>query len=149
MSTINLSREVSIHQVIKPSAGVAGAADISGSTVDMSRYQSALFVVSFGAIAATAVTSVKVQQGDKSDASDMSDLLGTGVTVANDDDDKIKFIDVIRPMKRYIRIVVDRATANAVVAAAVVILSGPRQKSTEHGVGIAGELHISPAEGTA
>ena len=146
--TANLSKQISIQQVITPVAGVAGTSDISGASVDMSLYQSVLFEVVFGVIAATAVTSIKVQQRDTSTGT-WADLEGTGITVANTDDGKIFFIDVVRPMERFVRVVVARATANAAVASASALAYEPRQQATAHGATVSGEIHFSPVEGTA
>ena len=138
-----------ISTAITPTAGVAGTTDINGSTLDMQGFESVQMLVRMGAITSGAVTSIKTQQGDQSDASDMSDLSGTGVTIADTDDDETFYIDLIRPEKRYVRLVVDRETQNAVVAAANYIQYGARKQPTAHGAGVTGETHVSPREGTA
>ena len=78
-----------------------------------------------------------------------ADLEGTAQTIADDDDDETFYIDLYRPRERYVRVVVDRATQNAVVASAEYIQYGPRKKPITHGTGVSGETHASPAEGTA
>jgi len=146
---MNLGKNTKITRVIDATA--AGTSDINGSTIDMQGFEGVLFTVGFDTITASAVTSIKVQQGDESDASDMSDLEGTGVTVADTDDTSVAWIDLFRPAKRYVRVVVDRGTQNAVVDFGLAQQYGPRKMPTTHDATtvLGGEFHASPAEGTA
>lgn len=146
---LNLSKEVKVSQAITPTNGAAGTSDINGATLDMSGFEGVLMIVTMGAITANAVTSIKAQQGAASDLSDAADLLGTAQTIADDDDEQVFYIDLYRPAERYVRVVVDRATQNAVVASAEYIQYGARKEPTTHGSGVSGETHVSPAEGTA
>jgi len=146
---VNLSKETKISQVITPTAGAAGTSDINSSIIDMSGFEGVLFAVTFGAITGGAVTSIKVQQGAASDMSDAADLEGSAQTIADTDDEKVFYVDVARPLERYVRLVVDRGTANAVVSSAIAVQYSPRNQPTSHGSGVSGETHVSPAEGTA
>lgn len=144
-----LAEQVRVSQAITPTAGVAGITDINGTVLDMSGFDEVLMKVTFGAITATAVTSIKAQQGQQSGGGDMADLAGTSIAVADSDDDKIKVIRLIRPQERYVRVVVDRGTANAVVASAEYIQLGARKQPVTDDANVASETHHSPAEGTA
>lgn len=146
---MQLSKNDKITQVITPTAGAAGTTDINGTTIDMQGFERVLFILTMGAIVSGAVTSIKAQQGAASDMSDAADLAGTKVTIADDDDEEVFYVEVDKPRERYVRLVVDRATQNATVAAAVAIQSGARKAPTSHGTGVSGETHVSPAEGTA
>ena len=146
---MNLSKNVKVSSAITPTAGAAGTTDINGSTLDMQDYEGVLMVVRFGAITANAVTSIKAQQGAQSDLSDAADLAGTGQTIADTDDEKTFYIDLYKPAERYVRLVVDRGTQNAVVASAEYFQYEPRKVPTSHGANVSGETHVSPAEGTA
>ena len=77
-----------------------GSADRNGAIYDTKGYESVLMVVKFGDIAAGAVTSIKAQSGAASDMSDAADLLGTGISVAADDDNQIFIIDLVKPRER-------------------------------------------------
>jgi predicted ribosome-associated RNA-binding protein Tma20 len=110
---MNLFKEVKVTRVLD--AAAAGTTDQESAVLDMQGFESVAFLVAFGEITASAVTSVKVQQGAASDGSDMADLAGTGVTVADDDDDQCVLVEVHRPQERYVRVVVDRGTQNAVI----------------------------------
>ncbi len=148
---MNLGKQVKISTAVTPAAGVAGATDINGATLDMNGYEGVLMVCRFGVITSDAVTSVKAQQGAESNLSDAADLEGTGITVADDDDNQLFVIDLYRPTEQYVRLVVDRATQNAVVAEAHYVQYGPRKKPVTNTVAdlVTYELHVSPDEGTA
>lgn len=146
---MNLTKNNKISQAITPTAGAAGTSDINGATLDHQGFEGVTVIVTFGAITAGAVTSIKYQTGDQSDLSDAADLLGTGQAVADDDDEKVFYIDIYKPLERYGRVVVDRATQNAVVASAEYVQYGARKVPVTHGTGVSGERHVSPAEGTA
>lgn len=150
MLTKELINELKITQAITPTAGAAGTTDINGATLDMAGFEGVLMVVTMGAITGSAVTSIKAQQGAASNLSDAADLLGSSQTIADTDDDKVFYINLHRPAERYVRLVVDRGTQNAVVASAEYFQYGAKTLPVaSHGTGVAGEQHVSPAEGTA
>ena len=134
-----------ITQVVAPTAGTAETTDITSSSVDMSKYEEVVFVCTLGAITSGAVTSLKVQQS--ADDSSFADLEGTGMTIADSDDNTTIATDLIRPTDRYVRVVIDRATQNAVVQDVVAFQCRPRTKAVTQT--ITTETHKSPAEGTA
>ena len=146
---MNLSKNTKLTRV--SNAVAAGTTDVESAVIDMQNFEGVQFVVAFGTITAGAVTSIKVQQGAQSDLSDAADLAGTGVAVADDDDNKIFYLDVYRPRERYVRLVVDRGTQNAVVDGIFAQQYSPRKKPTTHDTTTVGggETHASPAEGTA
>ena len=141
-------KDMKISQAITVTNGAAGTSDINGATLDMSGFEGVLIAVQMGAIVSGAVTTIKAQQGDESDGSGMSDLLGTSQTVADDDDEKTFYIDLKKPTKRYVRLVVPRATQNATLTATY-LQYGASKQPTSHGSNVSGETHIGPAEGTA
>jgi len=110
---MNLSKNVKITRV--SNAVAAGTTEIDGAVIDMQGFEGVQFAVSFGTITSGAVTSIKLQHGDAANLSDAADLAGTAMTVADTDDNKMFVIDCYRPLKRYVRCVVLRATQNAVV----------------------------------
>jgi hypothetical protein len=101
---------------ITPTAGAAGTTAINGSIIDTKGAQGVLFLTRFGAITAGAATSIKLQHGDAANLSDAADVAGSNQTVADTDDGKLFVTDYRKPQKRYVRLVVSRATQNAVVA---------------------------------
>lgn len=147
---MNLGKNVKVSTAITPTNGAAGTTDINGTTLDMSGYEGVLMIAYMGAITSGAVTNVHAEQGAESDLSDAADLAGTGITVAADDDEQIFIIDLYRPTDRYVRLVCDRGTQNAVVAGAVYVQYNARKPPVTQNVtdAVTYELHVSPAEGT-
>jgi hypothetical protein len=147
---MQLSRETKITPAILPSEGVAGTADITAAIIDMAYFDGLLIEVVVGEVTAGAVTSIKAQQGEDSALADAADLLGSGQAIADTDDDKTFYIDIFRPQDRYLRLYVDRGTQNAVIASATYYqYSGKANAPRGNASGVSGEVHVSPAEGTA
>lgn len=143
------SEEWEIHPAVTITAGAAGATAVNGAILDMLGYSDLVVVAQTGAIVSGAVTSMKLQQGAAANLSDAADLAGTGITIADDDDDKAKYLDVKwdATFERYVRVVISRATQNATVSA--VYYRRKRTLPGSHAATVAGERHTSPAEGTA
>lgn len=145
---LNLSKSCKISKAISVTAGAAGSTDIEGTIIDMQGFESICFIITLGAITSGAVTSAKVQQDDANAAGGMADLAGTSITIADDDDEEVIYLDVIKPSKRYVRLYIDRATQNAAMTANAVQYGALKEPVT-HGTGVSGETTIEPAEGTA
>lgn len=145
---MNLSKDVVIRTALDHAEG---SADRNGAVFDMSGYEGVLMVCKFGDIAAGAVTEIKAQQGAESDLSDAADLEGTGISVADDDDNQIFIIDLYRPQERYVRLVVDKDASNNTEEMAFYIGYGARNKPVTQTLAneVTYELHVSPDEGTA
>ena len=149
----HLTNKVKTFRAHAPVA--AGATDITDSLViDMANYEGVRFIVGFGAIVSGAATSIKVQQAlaKTSDTALTSgaDLLGSAITVADTDDNKLVISDIIRPRERYVQVHVLRATQNATVDLIVAELYGARKLPITQDTTVASaETHASPAEGTA
>jgi hypothetical protein len=148
---MNLSKQVKISR--HANAAAAATTDVEPSSgVDMQGFEGVLFLVPFGAITGSAVTSIKAQQSDDNGVADgWSDIADSGVDVADDDDNQIAYVDVYKPLKRYVRCVVDRGTQNAVVDGIVALQYEPRAKPVTHDATtvVGGALVVSPDEGTA
>ena len=131
-------------------AKAAGTSDQNSSAVDMRNFEGVLFVALFGTLTANQVTSIKAQQS-AAKSSGFSDLKGTKVgPLADDDDNQALILDVKNPRGRYVRCVVDRGAANAVIDGMIAIQYGPRKAPSKHDSTVAfAEAHASPAEGAA
>lgn len=130
--------------------GSAATTDLTSEAVDTAGFEGARFICGFGTITSTAVTSTKVQQCDSS-AGSYADLEGTSQSVADDDDNQVTITEIFRPRERYLKHVVDRGTANAVVDFLIVELYGAIEQPTTDDTAtvVSREIHNSPAEGTA
>lgn len=146
---MNLSKDIKITRVM--SAIVVGTTSQNGSILDMSGYDGVMFIATFGALTATQVTSLKAQQGALVAGGDMADLAGTNVgPLADADSNKCLVLDIYRPQKRYVRPVVVRGTANAVIDGVLAVQYAGMVKPTVHDVTVAAtEFHASPVEGIA
>ena len=144
-----LIEDVKISSAVTPTAGAAGTDDINGTTLDMSGFEGVLVVVRMGTITSGAVTSIKMQQDTDSAMGTAADLTGTSQTIADTDDEKTYYIDLHNPEERYVRLVVDRGTQNAVVSSAHYIQYGAKAKPTSQGSNVSGESFSRVAEGTA
>ena len=129
----------------------AGTTAITPSAgVDMAGYNSCLFLVAFGTLTATAVPSIKVQQSDDDGVGDgYSDLTDKAYAITDADDDKIIACEILRPTKRYLKLIVTRATANAVLDGIFAILGNPCAQTPITQTTLGNEIFVSPAEGTA
>lgn len=106
--------------------------DSNSDIIDMSGYQSAIFVCPITDSVATGVASLTVEQNDANSDTGMSALSGavaSAVCAVNDDlNGKLLVVEVRRPQKRYIQAVRTSATANIAFGNMTVILNEPRTK---------------------
>lgn len=145
-----LSQQIAVVSAITPTEGLAAATAINGSTLDTQLYNGAgvLILVHFGAIVTNAVTSLKVEVSDASNMGSPADIEGSAVTVADNKDDTYFMIDIHNPIKRYLRLVVSRATQNATVSATYIIYGVKQRPVTSSAVSTV-EIHRDKATGTA
>ena len=145
----NLLDEIKITRVMN--AVAAGTTDQNSTEVDMQNWDGVLFVAAFGTLTATQVTQIKAQQDVVTGMAGAADLLGTLVgPLADADGNKCLVLDVYRPQERFVRCVVDRGTANAVIDGVVAIQYRGRVSPATQAASVAfAEKHSSPAEGTA
>jgi hypothetical protein len=146
---MNLSPNVKVTRVV--TAQAAGTSAVNGTVLDMQGFDGVVFVASFGALTATQVTSLKAQDGATANLSDAADLAGslTG-PLADADGNRSLVLEICKPAKRYIRPVINRATANAVIDSVVAIQYASSKSPTTNDTTVAvAKLRVSPANGTA
>lgn len=132
-------------------AQAAGQSDVNGNAIDHSQFEGVVFLAKFGAIDAGAVTSIKAQSSEDG-STGWADLEGTQVDVADTDDGKIAVLELYRPTpdKPFVRLVLQRGTADATLESAEAILYGPRKAGvTQDSDVAASEVHAGADEGTA
>lgn len=135
-------------------AAAAGTTDLTSSSVDMAAdvgFDEVTFIAKFGALTATQVTQIKAQQSsDDGSADDFTDIAGSNTGPMADADSNKTLVLTLRPQKRYVRCVVDRGTANAVLDSVIAIQSMARKLPVTQSTGVSAvEAHNYPAEGTA
>lgn len=140
---MNLSSRIKITKVKDHSTAATDA--IESSYVDMAGYEGVLFMTSVGT--ANAGNYINAKQCDTSDGT-YADLEGTKVTSGTSDEDL--WVDVYRPQERYVKCYVTRG-ASTTCESIWAIQYGARKAPVDNTTSgtIAGELHASPAEGTA
>lgn len=146
----NIALRTALKRVMN--AVAAGTTTQTSSAVDMAGYQGVRFIVSLGAVTATGVPAVKASDCDTSGGSysDIAGSLGTAY-VASTDDNKVWVLDIYRPTHRFVKCIVTRGTANAVIDGIVAELYEPRnQPAIDDATTVLGhKLLVSPADGTA
>ena len=117
----------STHVVRVKAPVAAGTTNVTDATgVDCSGYERATFFVAWGAITASGVQSIEVHQSSDDGSSDSyTAVIGSKVTVADDDDSKITMVEIYRPVEKWLKVVINRATQDSVVELAWCILSAP------------------------
>jgi len=112
----------SVKPVRVSNAVTAGTTDVNSAWVDVGNADGVRFITLFGTLTANQVTSVKLQGACLSNQADAADLLdsSTGAVIqtanlADTDTNKTAVVEVYKPKVRYVRAVVDRGTANAVI----------------------------------
>lgn len=142
----NLSGAVKLTKVADHTT--AGTTDVEGAILDMSGYEGVMFFTSFGTAAADNL--LKVQQDDANGAGGMADLEGTKVTSGASPSNEDVWVDVWRPTKRYVRCIAVVDTSST-VESIWAEQYGPREMPVDNTTSgtIEGEMHVSPAEGTA
>lgn len=112
MAHHNLTNDVVTAQVQNGAA--AGTTNVTGSSVDSFGFDNVRFIASIGTLTATQVTALKIQES--SDNSTFTDMTGGATAaMADGDSNKLLIADVYKPAKRYLRPVLTRGTANAVL----------------------------------
>ena len=145
---MNLAQNVKITRALN--AVAAGQTVQNGAVIDMANFEGVVFIAALGTLASGAVTGIKAQQGNQANLSDAADLAGTAVSIADTEDNELLVLDIYRPAERYVRAVVTRGTADAVIDGVIAIQYGARVLPVTQDTTVAGiETHVSPAEGTA
>lgn len=109
----------------------AGTTDVNSSAIDMQGCLGATIQIALGAIVSTGTFSANIEH---SDATGSGWAAISGLTVAVDadtDDNKLLVVDVVEPTKRYLRVAIDRGTANSSVDSIVAIKQKRSQPVTQ------------------
>lgn len=144
-----LKDEVVVDRVL---AGVAaGTSDQTSAAVDSAGFDEITFMAAFGALTAGQVTSIKLQQSDDDGATDSyGDIEGTKSSLLADTDGDKMLLVTIRPVKRYLKCIIDRGTQNAVIDGIWAFKRNARGVPVTQSADVVGwENHNYPAEGTA
>lgn len=151
MQRHSLMQCVEVRRVMN--AVAAGTSTQNGTGVDVQGYEGVAFVAAFGALTATQTTSLKAQQSSDDGSTDTyDDLAGSSSgNLADSDGNKLLATEIFKPLKRYVRPVVVRGTANAVIDGVFALLYRAEKTPvpTHSTMAKTPEIFNSPAEGTA
>jgi hypothetical protein len=113
-----------VVRVLAPTA--AGSTNVNTASVNTAGFESVEFIVGVGTLTASQVTSIKAQQSDDNAQTDgWSDIVGASTTAfADAQGNTFARLEVFNPQKPWVRAVVNRGTANAVIDLGLAILSG-------------------------
>lgn len=124
----------------------SGTSDVTSSIIDTAGYEGVVFRTSLST--ANATNTLKVQQSTENATDNMEDVAGTSVSSGTTNEDLV--VEVYRPTKRYLQVVVSRGAATTVesIWADLYGSGGQIANNSVAGTQVA-ELHVSPAAGTA
>lgn len=124
----------------------AAATDDNSARIDMSGYESALFIVPITDSADTGVATMIVQSNTVDSDTGMTAISGavaTATSAANDDlNGTVLMVEVRNPAKRFIQATLTSATANIAFGDTVVLLK-PRRLPATQGATVAASAVIS------
>ena len=133
-------------------AAAAGTTAVNSDGVSVAGFDGVLFVALFGTLTANQVTQIKAQQSSDDAAADAyTDIEGSETVAMDDADDNLMcFIDIFRPEEEYVRLVIERATANAVIDGVVAILYRAKDRPIIQDATVSEYLQLAdPVAGTA
>jgi len=111
-------------------AAVAGTTTLTSDVIDMKGFDGVTFIAFLGDVLDTSVLTLQAQQGDQSDGSDATNLAGVLATFTADAtsaDNNMLVVEIARPTKRFVRVTLTRATANAAVDGIIAVQSNPAE----------------------
>jgi len=122
-----LLKNANIVRINAGGAGSASATPTKATILDMSGYQSVMFIAEFGNVLDTSVVSLKAGVSDTNDTATMTLLTDfpTGTAGASTYDDKLVILDVPKVDKRYIEAQVFHVTADAPFDSVIAIQYNP------------------------
>lgn len=141
---MQLSNEVKIRKVA--AAAASAGTEVISSVVDMTGYDGVMFVATIAT--ANAGNYLKAQSGTNATVTDAADLAGTKVVATANAE--VVFLDIYKPVERYLTANIIRAGANTATGDIYAIQYQGNVKPEVNGVTdtILGKLLVSPAEGT-
>jgi hypothetical protein len=130
-------------------SAVAAQTDVASSILDMSGFDGVMFIALTGDVTATSALALKCEQNTANSTSGMAELTSSAAFTAgaSDADSMALVLDVYKPRERYVRAVLERGTANAVVDGIIAIQYGAHNAPTTQDASvIASALLNDPAE---
>lgn len=131
--SIRLTEDAKITRVMDAIA--AGTSTQTSDIIDNKDFHGATFYAMLGDVLDTCALEFVIQQGSQAGGGDMADVDdGNVVHVADatDADDKVVAVEIQRPVSRYLRLKIVRATANAEIDGVLALQSDPKARPVTH-----------------
>lgn len=127
---MSLLKNVKVTRVAN--AASAATTDVNGSILDMQGFDGVMFIALTGDVTDTSALALKCEQNTANSTSGMAELTGSAsfTAGASTADNKALVLDVFKPRERYVRAVLERGTANAVVDGIIAIQYGSMSRPT-------------------
>ena len=113
----NLVSEAKITRV--ENAAAAAQTDVTSDSVDMQGFGSCCFIIAAGAIADTGTFDAHAE--GSSDDSNWDELDASITQMVTADDNKLAVLEIVNPQHRYLRVVIERGTADSSVDSVIAI----------------------------
>src|SRR5438309_5079829 len=143
---MNLSKDVKVTVV--SAAAVAAQTAVNSAIVDMSEYDGVMFLAVLDSAVSTSAISLKAQQNTLNQTTGMADITATGTaTYTGTGSETAGFaflVDVFRPQQRFVRAVLTRTTANAVVDCIIAIQYKSGKKPTVRDITVSASTSTAP-----
>lgn len=143
MHTISENLEV---RHVNAAVAAANNTDDNSSRIDMSDYESALFIVPITDSVDTGVATLTIESSDADSDAAMAAITGavaTATSAANDDlNGTVLMVEVREPAQRYIQGTITSATANIAFGDTVVVLK-PHRKPVTQGATVSASAVVS------
>lgn len=124
----------------------ANTTDVTGTSVDLQNYTGVVFLTSYGTAASNNTCHAETSSDDGS-ADAYTDLTGTEVGVSTSDEDV--WLEIARPVERYMRVVCQRGTSSTLESVWAIRYGNRTLPADNTTAGtIHGETHNAPAAGT-
>jgi hypothetical protein len=147
---MDLLKDVLITRVA--ASAVAAQTDVAGSILDMAGWDGVLFIAALGDVSATCALELHAEQDELNGAGGMAQVNGkvSYTAAAADADNLLMVLNFVKPLKQFVRAVLKRGTANAIVDGITAIqYRGRKLPATQPATVLGSNSTISPAEGTS
>lgn len=117
---LSLIKNLKFYRVLAPVA--AGTTDQKTSGVLVGGKKTIAFVVGLGAIVSTGTVTIKAQGSNDDVDANYVDIASATFASADDQDNKLHLLEVVRPTYKYVRCYIDLGTANTTVDLVIAIV---------------------------
>ncbi len=117
---MQLSKNASVIHVMD--AVVAGTTDETGAEINMQGWDGVMFIADIGTLTETQQTALQAIGSDTSGNEEEFETDAVTPAMADGDSNKILVLDLFRPLTQFIKPVVLRGTADAVINCVIAIL---------------------------